>query len=314
MAQVATQIFSQIIGHTQLIQKLRDLARSQRLSSTYLFVGPSGIGKKRVARGLAQALVCESKSAPCGECGPCIRIYKSSSESLLEIAPEATAIKLEQAREIQEFCQLAHHSARIVIIDQADLMNLQTANTLLKLLEEPPPRTHFFLLVPSLQSVLSTIRSRAQVIRFGLLPKEELTQKMNLPAWLVESSGGRMDQIEILQSEDAKELRERAKSWLEKSLAQDMDSLVLELKAKSQSRDDALWLAKFWREFLRDIWFQKQNLSPLIHSDLIWDEKLLQDIQIDRLDDLSVGVNELERGIRGSADVSLALEHFLRSP
>src|SRR5690606_28241588 len=93
---------------------------------------------------------------------------------LLEVEPQGANIKIEQARQIVKFVELAHTGARAVILNDAHLLNAHAANSLLKTLEEPPAKTWFFLIAPSAAAVLPTLRSRSQLIRFGALSKEAI--------------------------------------------------------------------------------------------------------------------------------------------
>ena len=103
-----------------------------------------GIGKRQVAVAVAQQLLCSGRQEACGECSDCIRVKAGKHESVL-LQPDGAQIKVEQSRSVIKFLSLkSNHSVRIVIIDDAHLMNSQAANSLLKILEEPPSGVYFF--------------------------------------------------------------------------------------------------------------------------------------------------------------------------
>lgn len=186
-----------IVGQDQVVERFRRTLRRGRLASTYLFVGPGGVGKRCFARRLAQALFCEQvdpvELAPCGECDACRLCLAGNHPDLLEVAqrPDRSQLVLEQfvgPKENRHREGLCHDLSlkpmlgrrRIAIIDDADSFSSEVANALLKTLEEPPPRSLLILIGTSLAKQLPTIRSRAQVMPFAPLADEVIAQ------WLLE--------------------------------------------------------------------------------------------------------------------------------
>ncbi|MGE0761760.1 MAG: hypothetical protein AB7N80_00640 [Bdellovibrionales bacterium] len=146
-------------------QTLQQAAREGRLAHALLFTSLDGVGLRAAALKIAQTLVCDTHG-PCGTCGPCLRIKAQQSESLLLVQPENGVIKIDQVRPVREALSLENWSgARVVILDQAESLNPQAANALLKVIEEPPPATYFFLTTRQPSALLSTIRSRCQLVR-----------------------------------------------------------------------------------------------------------------------------------------------------
>jgi DNA polymerase III delta prime subunit len=194
------------------------------------FSGAGATEKLDFAWAFAQLLVCEKDDAPCGACGSCLRVEARSSESVLMIAPEKNAIKLEAAHDVLNFLSLQRVSrARIVIIDQAHLLNPQAANALLKVVEEPPPETYFILVTPEFSLLLPTLRSRVQRIRFA-------------PG-------------EYVDDPDQRELRDLAVRFLEQAGLGQRAALE-EAQAESKDREIAL---QFVRSLQREL--RKQTLA-----------------------------------------------------
>lgn len=238
-------ILNQLRGHRRQLDFLSQAVREEKLSSTFLFVGPSGVGRKQLALGLIQILVCESEQPACGTCGPCRRIAIQQSESLLVITPEKNSITVDQSRQVLEFLSLRGlGKARAIIIDSCHLMNPAAANTLLKIFEEPPENTYFFLLAPSPRHVLPTIRSRSQVVRFGGLDDQELlevSRKLSAgselapnQAWLLQHARGSLDRLKELSSENQQETRTLAIEFL-----------------KECASDSEFFLHTSWRDFVK---------------------------------------------------------------
>jgi DNA polymerase-3 subunit delta' len=185
------------IGNDGIRSKLRMLADAGRLHPCLLFEGPAGIGKGTTALWLAQVVNCEAESEarPCGGCWSCRQIDKGQHPDIIEIcADESKAtrvISVKQSRELigKLSLQPFHARRRFVIIDPADVMTPEAANALLKTFEDPPKATSFILVTSASASLLSTVRSRSQRIRFAPV------HVSSLQAWL-EDSG--VDNAEVL--------------------------------------------------------------------------------------------------------------------
>ncbi|OUN47737.1 DNA polymerase III subunit delta' [Collinsella sp. An7] len=154
--------------------RVRDfLARavtSGRTSHAYLFLGAPGSGKLDAAWALAQALVCEHGG--CGSCEACVRVARHTHPDVHYYAPESvTGYLIGQTRDLIEDVSLAPIRAKtkVYIIDQADRLRADSANALLKTLEEPPAGVTFILLGTSAETILPTIVSRCQCVPFRMV-------------------------------------------------------------------------------------------------------------------------------------------------
>ncbi len=175
-----------IRGHDEVVNRFRTAVSQNRLASTFLFVGPEGIGKRRFAMALAQSFLCERRREsdlnPCGECAACKMVFAGNHPDIDYVAKPAdkNTIPIElligddEHRMRDGLCfriSLKPFSGKrkIAILDDADYLNdsmKASANALLKTLEEPPPKSILILLGTSEQRQLPTIRSRCQVVRF----------------------------------------------------------------------------------------------------------------------------------------------------
>ena len=182
-----------IEGHDGVVERFRHALRRDRMASTFLFVGPAGIGKRTFALKLAQALLCETNPEqdlnPCGHCHACQQVDALSHPDLEIVSkpPDRSFIPLElfigdkEHRNREGLCYRLSlkptlSGRRIAIIDDADFLNQEGANCLLKPLEEPRPQSVLNLIGTSEQKQLPTIRSRSQVIRFEPLAEETVAQ------------------------------------------------------------------------------------------------------------------------------------------
>ena len=181
-----------IIGHKIQIDMLNSAIEKNRVHSAYLFVGQSGIGKKQVSLKFAQMLNCQNPQdfkKPCGECLSCKKIEKSTHPDVMTITvqEEKTSIAIEQIREMIKGLQFRSVMGgyNVRIIDDAHLMRTEAANSLLKILEEPPVNTVIVLITPVPKSLPSTIISRCAVVYFGILSDDEIKneiKKYDLPS------------------------------------------------------------------------------------------------------------------------------------
>ena len=179
--------------------------RRQRGAHAYLFIGPEGIGKRLFATCLAQCLFCERTSEAdldaCGECAACRQIQAGTHADLLTIAcpegkrelPISLMIGERDKRGKTGLChELAMRpmtaSRRIAVIDDAQTMTREAANALLKTLEEPPPGSILFLLTPSADAILPTIRSRCQPVTFAPLGDDDVVNLMLALGWVTDRS------------------------------------------------------------------------------------------------------------------------------
>ncbi len=189
MTEPATVSWSSLIGHESIREGFAAAIAQNRLGGSFLMVGPAGTGKHTIAQLLTQTLLCRSSPprnmAPCGHCPACQQVRTGTHPDVVRVAkpadrtfiPVSLLIGEPDVRMREGFC----HDVRIkplmgkrkvAIIDDADFLNEEGANCLLKTLEEPPAGTLVVLIGSSEQRQLPTIRSRCQTIRVGPLSVE----------------------------------------------------------------------------------------------------------------------------------------------
>lgn len=180
-----------VLGHDDAKRRFARTLERGRLASTYLLVGPRGVGKRLFAERLAAALLCQRPGADplvaCGQCEACgltdagthpdlLRVEKPEGKSSLPVdlflGPPDKRNRMGLCHDIALKPFLGRR--RIAIIDDADDFGVESANCLLKTLEEPPPGSLLLLIGTSLARQLPTIRSRSQVIRFSGLSDEQV--------------------------------------------------------------------------------------------------------------------------------------------
>ncbi len=182
-----------ILGHDDVVEKFGSALKRGRLASSFLFVGPAGIGKRAFALKLAQALLCETRPEealdPCEQCPACVQVLAGTHPDVEMVSKPAdkSFLPLElligdkDHRSRQGLCHSLSlkpfmGGRKVAIIDDADYLNAEGANSLLKTLEEPPPRSVLILIGTSPAKQLPTIRSRCQLVRCHPLPTQVVAE------------------------------------------------------------------------------------------------------------------------------------------
>lgn len=148
-------------------------------SGCMLFSGPRGSGKMTAAFDIAMGLLCEGSPAPCGRCGPCVRMKAGSHPDYELFNPNGEEIKVDAVRGLRarSFIRPSEAERKVFVIRAADKMNVQGQNALLKVLEEPLS-TVFILLCENSDSLLPTVRSRALHYRMQPLTQPLLREQL----------------------------------------------------------------------------------------------------------------------------------------
>jgi DNA polymerase III, delta'' subunit len=173
--------FRDVLGHEKQIEIFRKTLSQRRIGHAYLFSGIPAVGKKTLAREFAKAFNCQETKAlhdSCGECLSCRKIERGSHPDVFCIEAEGQFIRINAVRQIQEQMKFKPLEAkyRVFIIDNADKMNDQAANALLKTLEEPSPANVLILITSRPYSLPATIISRCRHIRFNPLSSNIIAQ------------------------------------------------------------------------------------------------------------------------------------------
>lgn len=170
--------FRDMKGQDRAVSFLRGALAGGRVSHAYIFYGPEGVGKRTAALDFAKALQCleVAGARPCGECLACKRISSSNHPDVSLIKPPRgeAFLGIDEIRGIIGSVGFKPYEARwkVYIIDDVDSMTNPAQNALLKTLEEPPPQVVLILIAKTLESLLPTIVSRSQHVKFFLLRPE----------------------------------------------------------------------------------------------------------------------------------------------
>jgi DNA polymerase-3 subunit delta' len=269
-----------IIGHEWAVELIQRGLATQRLSQSYLMVGPPRVGKTTLALYLARAVNCVSTGhRPCGACGHCQKIAKGIHPDVRLIDEPASDIGIDQIRDIQREMSLAPFEGRhrVYVLCNFHLASLPAANCLLKTLEEPPPRVVLILTATHGEALLPTIVSRCQLLHLRSLPVAQVQASLE-SRWNVESgranliarlSEGRIGwAIEASNSDALLHVRDKYFVALEQVLRQAHWERIGLAQRLSQNPQALPELFNLWESWWRDIMLTKSgNPETLTNPD-----------------------------------------------
>jgi DNA polymerase III subunit delta' len=226
--------FAAIEGHEKPITILKRALANKTLAHAYLFSGEEGIGKKKTALALAAAVNCQNagEAGGCDICPSCRKAAAGGHPDIHLLVPDGEELKIDQVRLVQSDLALKPFEGekKTLIVDGVDRMNAASSNAFLKTLEEPPGEALIVLITSLPQSLLPTIRSRCQEIRFQPLSRQTLAQA------LMQKKG--------LSEEDA---------WFVAALAQGSMGRGLEMDAEQEKAE---------RSQVMDLWPEIPQMGP----------------------------------------------------
>jgi DNA polymerase-3 subunit delta' len=306
-------------------KRLAALLQSNTLPHAMLFTGLEGTGKRNAAQLLAMACNCVQPrsdpmpAVPCATCPACRKIRSGVHPDIIQIRPTGAFIRIDQIREFVHTASMKPYEARcrVAMIFDAQHMNAEAGNALLKLLEEPPESTLILLTAPQTFDLLPTIVSRCQHIRFRPLSRERLASILaeehgidkTSAQVLAAAADGSIDRALALVEN---RWQERRVGWIDAfealfSASEPEKLAFAEMLADNRKGlDEVLGMLKFW---LRDLAVYPVRPDLVVNRDL--SERLHQAGQLRSASQLAGQLGALERAqrhIASNANPRLALE------
>jgi DNA polymerase-3 subunit delta' len=293
-------MFNQIAGNQSVKKLLTRILESGRVPGALLFVGEEGVGKKLFAVELAKALNCRSPRGveACDVCPACTRIAKFNfpqsdksedweqlirtdhADVAMVVAPKRV-LRVNQMRAIEREANYRpfEGKARVFLIDDAEKLNDESANALLKTLEEPPQTSYLILITSRPAMLLETIRSRCQMIRFSPLSVEEIEQhlagdktakasEIRLRARLAGGSIGRAQRSDLEGYQSQRAVMMRVLEAL--ALTGDRNQIlnVSEELNSAKYKDDYEAMLDIFEGLIRDAWRLALGTEGIVNEDL----------------------------------------------
>jgi DNA polymerase-3 subunit delta' len=281
--------FLDIIGHEQIIEHLQNAIRLDKVSHAYILNGPDGSGKMMLAEAFAMALQCEGEGArPCMKCRSCHQTAEHNQPDIIYVSHEKpNTIGVDDIRvQINNQIVIKPYSSRykVYIVDEAEKMNQQAQNALLKTIEEPPKYAVILLLTTNAESFLPTILSRCislnlKTVREEII-KSYLMKRYQIPDYQADvcaafSQGNVGKAIELASSEEFGALKAsvlQLMKRLDDTDLYEMGAAVKQVAEYKLSVGDYFDLMTIW---FRDILYMKAtgDVNGLIFKDEVYDIK-----------------------------------------
>ncbi len=240
--------WQRIRGHDAVVRAFDGVVQSGRLAHAYLFVGPSGVGKRLFAGELAKALLCEAPPGPglqaCDACDACLQVEAGTHPDLITagLPEDSLEVPIEVIRTLCRGLALkpARGRCKVAILDDADDLNEAAANCFLKTLEEPPARSVLILIGTSPERQLATIVSRCQLVRFTPLSPALVAEVLRAQNVGDEAFVERLARLSDGSPGQARALADPALWDFRRTL----------LEGLTRPQPDTVALARQWTEFL----------------------------------------------------------------
>ena len=184
----------QVIGQDKILSLLDYSLKTNAIAHAYLLVGPRHVGKGTLAINFAQALNCDGPEPPCGQCHSCQRILAGKHADVTPIGLDSrTEIGIDDIRGLQRLANLPPYEGKykVFIIDEAEYLSTEAANSLLKVLEEPPQSVVWLLLAAEEEHLLPTIISRCQRLELKPVLSEQV-QEMLINSYNVDADKAKL--------------------------------------------------------------------------------------------------------------------------
>ena len=281
--------FKDIVGHEQIIEHLKTAIEMGKVSHAYILNGPDLSGKMMIAEAFARALLCEKQDpVGCGECRSCWQSDDRINPDIIYVKHDKpNTISVDDIRtQLNNDIVIKPYSNqyKIYIVDEAEKMNQQAQNALLKTIEEPPAYAVIMLLTTNADSFLQTIRSRCITLNLKSVKndviKSYLMTEKKIPDYQADvcaafAQGVVGKAIKLASSDDFNELKESALSLIKRLDDIDLYEMGEAIKQISDYKlqvQDYFDLITVW---YRDVLYMKatNDVNGLIFKDEVYDIK-----------------------------------------
>lgn len=298
--------FEKIKGQNFAKKYLTNSIKSNMVSHAYMFEGPNGIGKNTMARELA-AILLEMENL-------------FNSPDYIEIKPDGNSIKIAQIRKLQsDILVKPYKSYKIYVIDEAQKMTVEAQNALLKTLEEPPKYAIIILITDNKESLLDTIKSRCEIIKFTPIPMQEVASYLTMnridskrASLLANFSRGSMKKaIELSESEEFHLMREEVQKYVETFLNGNLIEIMDIQSSIEKYKDQITNVLDLLINYFRDIMMVKENVdnSMIINLDrLIFVKNMSNKTTYSQLSKIIDIIEETKNKLRSNCNFNISIQ------
>ncbi len=322
--------FSSIIGHEQIKEHLQNAISMNKVSHAYIFNGPDKSGKMSLAKSFAMALQCEQQSTEgCMKCHSCKQALSGNQPDIIYLTHEKpNTISVDDIRkQIKSDIQIKPYASpyKIYIIDEAEKMNQQAQNALLKTIEEPPAYVVILLLTNNADTFLPTILSRCIILNLKMVPSDiirnYLMEEYQVPDYKADvcaafSQGNVGKAIQLASSEDFNEIKNSALQLLKRIKDIELYEMIEAIKQISKYKleiNDYFDLMLIW---YRDVLLYKatSDANSLIFRDEVHNiKKQASKSSYEGLESIIKALDKVKIRLNANVNFELAMELLLQT-
>lgn len=318
--------FGDIVGHEQVISHLKNAISMGKVSHAYILNGPEGAGKRMIAEAFARALQCENHDIEgCGKCRSCHQAENLNHPDIIYVNHEKpNTISVADIREqingtidIKPYNTTSQY--KVYIVDEAEKMNEQAQNALLKTIEEPPAYAVILLLTTNADAFLQTIRSRCVTLELKAVADEKIHNMLMRNYQVVDykadvcvafAQGNVGKAILLAGSQTFNELKDQTIRLVRKLRDTEVADIMSEVKAieEFEQIDDFFDLLLLW---YRDVLIYKASGSDakLIYKDQANEiARQAEDCFFDGLNRILDGISQARRRLHFNVNQDMTLE------
>ena len=320
--------FSDIIGHEDIVKHFKSSVELGKVSHAYILNGEKGSGKRTIASAVAKMLQCESGLPdPCGECKSCLQAESGNQPDIIWIKHEkSNVISVDEIRtQIVNDVGLKPYSSRykIYIIPDAQMLNAQAQNALLKTLEEPPEYAILMLLTNNIDTFLPTILSRCIVM--NLKPVDPLQvmdyllnqvgvdqEKARFCTDFAQGNLGKAARLAI--SPDYAEIKEDSIRLLRQMPDMEIEDVIREVKKIGKYKLDISDYIDIMSMWFRDILILKISNSPnkmILKEEYSVMKKQASRVSYEGIENILAALDKLKVRLEANVNFDIAMELML---
>lgn len=317
--------YSDIIGHEDIVKHFKSSIELGKVSHAYILNGEKGVGKKTLANVVAKSLQCESGNPdPCGECTSCLQVESNNQPDIIWINHEKpNVISVDEVRsQIVNDIDLKPYRSKykIYIVPDAQMLNPQAQNALLKTLEEPPEYAIIMLLTDNVDKFLPTILSRCIVLNFKPVQPLEMIEyleeqlgiekaKAKFCADFAQGNLGKAVRLAI--SPDYNEIKEDSVRLLRRIHEMDMEDIIMAVKKMGKYKLDVTDYIDIMTMWFRDILMVKISNSPnkiIFKEEFSVMKKQASRTSYEGIEEILKAMNKLKIRLEANVNFDIAME------
>lgn len=320
--------FDDIIGQSGIVNHMKNAIKLSKISHAYILNGEKGMGKKTIAKAFAMTILCEKKGEiPCMQCHSCKQVLSDNHPDVKWITHEKpSTISVDDIREqINNDVVVKPYSSdyKIYIMDEAEKMNVQAQNALLKTIEEPPHYAIIMLLVNNKETFLQTILSRCVSLDVKPLDRNTISayliKNCKMPDYQAKmaadfASGNLGRAIRLATMESFTEMKEMLLSHMKNMFSANVADIGVYIKDLNSYKDNISEYIDLMVAWFRDVLIYKasKDINPLIFKEQITlIERYAKQLSYEGIEDIFVAADKALMRLRANVNFELTMELML---